>query len=257
VLLFHHGSPGSCLPIRAVTDAAHHLGLRLVTTSRPGYGDSTRQPERRVVDVVADTAAVLDLVGAERCLVAGWSGGGPHELACGARLAERVNAVLVLAGVAPYPSEGLDWMAGMGEDNVVWFGKAIEGESAMRPLEQVQREQLRQATVADFVAAWSSLLPPVDRAAFTGEVGEDLILALREVYRLGVDGSIDDGLAIMKPWGFALAEIAVPTLLWHGTEDLMAPFRRDRVVSEPSRVVKTWGFSAESALLTSVRGQRG
>lgn len=111
VLLFHHGTPGSRVPIRAVTDAAHRLGLRFVTTSRPGYGGSTRRPGRRVVDVAADSAAVLDAVGADRCLVAGWSGGGPHALACGAALPGRVRAVLVIAGVAPYPVEGLDWMA--------------------------------------------------------------------------------------------------------------------------------------------------
>jgi pimeloyl-ACP methyl ester carboxylesterase len=224
VLMFHHGQPGSCLPIRAITDTAHRLGLRFVTTSRPGYGDSTRQPGRRVVDVVADTAAVLDLVGAERCFVAGWSGGGPHALACGARLAGRVDAVLVLAGIAPYPAEGMDWLAGMGEDNVVWVGKALEGEAALRPLEEAQREQVLQATAADLAIAWNSFLSAVDRAALTGEAGEEWIEHMREGYRVGVDGSIDDGIAFMKPWGFALAEIAVPTLLWHGTEDLLIPF---------------------------------
>lgn len=224
VLLFHHGQPGSCLPIRAISDAAHRLGLRFVTTSRPGYGDSTRQPERRMVDVVADSAAVLDFVGAERCLVAGWSAGGPHALACGARLAERVDAVAVIAGIAPYPAEGMDWVAGMSEDNAVWFGKALEGEAALRPLEDVWREQVLQTTAADLATAWSSFLAAVDRAALTGETGEELIENMREGYRLGADGSIDDGIAFTKPWGFALAEIAVPTLLWHGTEDLLVPF---------------------------------
>ena len=52
---------------------------------RPG------SPAERVVDAVADTDAVLDFVGADRCVVAGWSGGGPHALACAARL-ERARA---------------------------------------------------------------------------------------------------------------------------------------------------------------------
>src|SRR4051812_1952111 len=133
VLLFHHGTPGSGIPFRAIERAAHRLGLRLVTTSRAGYGDSTRLPHRRGGGVVADARAVLDAVGAERCYVAGWSGGGPHALACGARLADRVDAVLVIAGVAPYDGEGLDFLAGMGADNVVEFGKALEGEATLRP----------------------------------------------------------------------------------------------------------------------------
>jgi pimeloyl-ACP methyl ester carboxylesterase len=62
-LVFHHGTPGAATPIRALERAAHARDLRLVTTSRPGYGDSTRHPGRSVVDVVADTAEVLAEIG--------------------------------------------------------------------------------------------------------------------------------------------------------------------------------------------------
>src|SRR5262245_37264057 len=75
-LVFHHGTPAAVTPIRALERAVHARGLRLVTTSRPGCGLSTRQPGRTVVDVVADTQALLDALGAERCLTMGWSGGG-------------------------------------------------------------------------------------------------------------------------------------------------------------------------------------
>ena len=109
-LVFHHGTPGAAPPVRSFEAAAHRRGLRLLTMSRPGYGGSTRQPGRSVVDVAADTSAVLDALGAAHCLVAGWSGGGPHALACAART-DAVDAVLVIAGVAPYGADGLDWMA--------------------------------------------------------------------------------------------------------------------------------------------------
>ena len=48
-LVFHHGTPGAATPFRALERAAHARGLRLVTTSRPGYGDSSRSagPPRR------------------------------------------------------------------------------------------------------------------------------------------------------------------------------------------------------------------
>ena len=79
-----------------------------------------------MADVAADTEAELDALGADRCLIAGWSGGGPHALACAARLADRVDAALVIAGVAPYPAEGFDWLARMGEDNIVEFSRATD-----------------------------------------------------------------------------------------------------------------------------------
>jgi pimeloyl-ACP methyl ester carboxylesterase len=84
-----------------------------------------------VVDVVFDTDVVLSAIGAGRCLVAGWSGGGPHALACAARL-EQAAAVLVIAGVAPSDAQGLDWAAGMGEDNVAEFAAALQGEGPLR-----------------------------------------------------------------------------------------------------------------------------
>jgi pimeloyl-ACP methyl ester carboxylesterase len=222
-LVFHHGTPGAVTPLRAFERAAHARGLRLVTMSRPGYGDSSRQPGRRVVDVAADTAAVLASIGAERCLIAGWSGGGPHALACGARLGQ-ASAVLVIAGVAPYGADGLDWMAGMGEDNVAEFSAAIQGEDVLREYLRPLGELLRDITAADIVSSLQTVLPAVDRAEITGEFGEDMAASFREAVRAGVDGWLDDDLAFASPWGFSLDEISVPTMIWQGTADLMVPF---------------------------------
>jgi pimeloyl-ACP methyl ester carboxylesterase len=222
-LVFHHGTPGAATPIRALERAAHARGLRLVATSRPGYGDSTRQPGRDVVDVAADTAAVLAAIGAERCLVAGWSGGGPHALACGARLSA-ATAVLVISGVAPYPAAGLDWMAGMGEENVVEFSAALGGEDELRSYLLPVAEQLKEITPAEIVASLETLLPDVDRAVLTGEFGEDVAASFREAVRTSADGWLDDDLAFTRPWGFGLEEISVPTMIWQGSADLMVPF---------------------------------
>ncbi len=222
-LVFHHGTPGAATPIQALERAAHARGLRLVTTSRPGYGDSTRQPGRTVADVAADTAAVLAAIGAERCLIAGWSGGGPHALACGARLGAAA-AVLVIAGVAPYPAAGLDWMAGMGEENVVEFSTALRGEAELRPYLLQVAEPLKEITAAQIVASLETLLPDVDRAVLTGEFGDDMAASFREAVRVSVDGWLDDDLAFTREWGFGLEEITVPTMIWQGSEDLMVPF---------------------------------
>jgi pimeloyl-ACP methyl ester carboxylesterase len=222
-LVFHHGTPGAVTPIRALERAAHARGLRLVTTSRPGYGDSTRQPGRSIVDAAADTEAVLAAIGAERCLIAGWSGGGPHALACGARLGPAA-AVLVIAGVAPYVADGLDWMSGMGEENVAEFSAAIQGEDVLRSYLQPQGDLVKDITAADIVSSLQTVLPDVDRAEITGEFGEDMAASFREAVRAGVDGWLDDDLAFANPWGFSLDEISVPTMIWQGTADLMVPY---------------------------------
>jgi pimeloyl-ACP methyl ester carboxylesterase len=222
-LVFHHGTPGAATPVRALERAAHGRGLRLVTTSRPGYGGSSRQPGRVVADVVADTAAVLAAIGAERCLIAGWSGGGPHALACGARLGAAA-AVLVIAGVAPYEAEGLDWMAGMGEENIAEFSAATRGEDELRSYLLPEREQLKDVAAADVASSLETLLPDVDRAVLTGEFAEDLAASFREGVRMGAEGWLDDDLAFTSPWGFGLEEISVPVMVWQGSDDLMVPF---------------------------------
>jgi pimeloyl-ACP methyl ester carboxylesterase len=260
-LVFHHGTPGAATPVRALERAAHERGLRLVTTSRPGYGDSGRQPGRVVVDVVADTAAVLAAIGTERCLIAGWSGGGPHALACGARLGAAA-AVLVIAGVAPYGAEGLDWMAGMGEENIVEFSAAVHGEDELRSYLLQEREQLKDITAADVASSLETLLPDVDRAVLTGEFAEDMAASFREAVRVGAEGWLDDDLAFASPWGFGLEEISVPVMIWQGSADLMVrlsptvsglrhtcpPLRR---TSNKARVIFRSGSAHSTACLTN------
>ena len=198
-LVFHHGTPGSVRQFRAIQRAAHDRGLRLVTFSRPGYGASTRQPGRRVVDVVADVAAVLTHLGAPRCLVAGWSGGGPHALATGSRLPEQVAGILCIAGVAPYDAEGLNFLEGMGQQNIDEFGLALQGEEAIRPSNEAEAVGLRNTDAAGLIEGMATLLPDVDRAVLTAEFGEDMVANFAEGLRTGVDGWVDD-LAFAAPW---------------------------------------------------------
>jgi pimeloyl-ACP methyl ester carboxylesterase len=227
-LLFHHGTPGSRVPVRALQRAATDRSLRLVTWSRPGYGGSTRRPGRRVVDDADDVAVLLDHLEADRCLVAGWSGGGPHALASAARLPERVVGVLCIAGAAPSTVDGLDFLAGMGEQNLEEFGAARAGEAELRAYLERDAEGLRDVRAEGVVAEMASLLPPVDRAALTSEYGEDLAAGLRESVRTGVDGWLDDDLAMTGSWGFDVGEVEVPAFVWQGEEDLMVPFAHGR-----------------------------
>jgi pimeloyl-ACP methyl ester carboxylesterase len=223
-LLFHHGTPGSVTQFRRMQRATVAHGLRLVTYSRAGYGASTRHPGRRVLDVTGDMAAVLDHLAAERCVVAGWSGGGPHALATAVAMPDRVAGVLTIAGVGPYRADGLDFLAGMGEQNLVEFGLAVAGEAALRPELAEEAMGLREATPDQLVSEMSTLLPDVDRAVLTDEYGEDMTHNFAEALRSGVDGWVDDDLAFTRPWGFEPEELRVPTFIWQGGADLMVPF---------------------------------
>ncbi|MCW2758677.1 MAG: alpha/beta hydrolase [Nocardioidaceae bacterium] len=224
VLLYHHGTPGSVAGVGRVAQGAERQGLRTVGWSRPGYGASARQPGRTVASVADDVAAILDHLGVERCLTLGWSGGGPHALATGALLPDRVAGVATIAGVAAYDSDDLDFLAGMGEQNVEEFNAALAGEETLRPLLEREREGIADTDGAGIVASLHTLLPDVDRAVMTAAYGEEVAAGFREGLRLGVDGWLDDDLAFTRPWGFDVAAMPVPTSVWQGSVDLMVPF---------------------------------
>ncbi len=224
VLLFHHGTPGSAMPLQFMVRAAQARGLRFVTYSRAGYGSSTRHAGRTVADVVPDMSQVLDHLKVDSCLTAGWSGGGPHALACGALAPDRFHAVLSIAGVGPYDASGLDFLAGMGQDNVEEFGATVQGESAWHEAMATAVAELSDVRATDIVSGMDSLLPDVDKAVLTDEFGDDLAALFREAVRASPDGWLDDDLAFVRPWGFQPADVQVPVSLWQGDADLMVPF---------------------------------
>src|SRR3954464_11493461 len=130
----------SGVPYAPHVELASEQGIRLLGYDRPGYGGSTRSAGRKVADCVDDVTALADALGLERYATWGISGGGPHALACAALCDGRLVAVASLAAVAPYGAEGLDWTAGMGQSNVEEFAAVLEGETAIRPLVETERE---------------------------------------------------------------------------------------------------------------------
>lgn len=231
ILLFHHGTPGAAVVFQPLVDAAAAYGLRTVLYSRPGYGRSTPHPGRRVADAAADSRAVLDAVDADRCVTLGWSGGGPHALACAALLGDRCLAAAVVAGPAPMAGSVEEWTAGMGEDNVAEFTAALTGADSLTAYLAADAETLQVATRDDLVAGMSSVLSPVDVAAMSGAAGDYLAASMRHALRQGIDGWRDDDLAFVTPWGLKLADVAVPVALWQGTEDLMVPHRHGTLLA--------------------------
>ncbi|HST47571.1 alpha/beta fold hydrolase [Jatrophihabitans sp.] len=223
-LLFQPGTPSAGMLLSAVVEPAEQLGLRVVSYSRPGYGQSTPRPGRGVADAVTDIETVLDAVGVERFVTLGWSGGGPHALATGALLPERCQAVAVLAGPAPYPAYGIDWFAGMDSGNVEEFGAALAGKDELTALLETFAAELGGVTGEGVTEGLGDLLSPVDRAALTGEFAEEMAAGLRRAVSNGIAGWRDDDLAFVSYWGFDLAGISVPVAVWQGRQDRMVPF---------------------------------
>jgi pimeloyl-ACP methyl ester carboxylesterase len=231
-LVMHHGTPGVAMALEPVAAAAARHGLRFVTHSRPGYSDSTPQPGRRVSDVADDVAILLDTLGAHDFVTLGWSGGGPHALACAALLPDRCQAAAIVAGVAPYDAEGLDWLAGMGEDNLAEFGAAATSKEALDEFLTEASAGLKDVQPDDIITAFGDLLSAVDQAALRGGLANYLAASCRAAVSRGYDGWRDDDLAFLAGWGIDLASIRVPVAVWQGDQDRMVPRDHGRWLGE-------------------------
>ena len=223
VLLFHHGTPGSDRPLGVLESAAHDRGLRLLTPARPGYAGSSRRARRTVADMVDDVSALLEALGVEHCVTAGWSGGGPHALATAARLPQRVRGALVIAGVAPRTVEDLDFLGGMGQPNIEEFGAAAEGEEALRAHLAQDASGLKDIDGPGLMKSLAGLIPDVDVAVLDAGLAVDLARDFAHAVGNGIDGWVDDDRAFVAPWGIDVADVQVPTFLWQGSDDLMVP----------------------------------
>lgn len=212
-VVWHHGTPQTGRLLKPVADAAAARGIRVVSCARAGYPGTSSLPGRSVRDAAADVVRVASELGLERYASVGASGGGPHALACAALDPDRVAAVVVFAGVAPY-TDAYDWFASMASPGALTA--ALRGG---------REERRRHGETAEFDP---SIFVDVDWTALEndwGPLGADANRASEEARADGGVpwGEIDDDVAFTKGWGFEPSEVGCPTLVVQGGRDRVIP----------------------------------
>jgi pimeloyl-ACP methyl ester carboxylesterase len=214
-VIAHHGTPGSRWERPDIIAAIEETGLRVLLHGRPGYG-SDRQPGRAVADAASDVELLADAQGWDQFAVTGFSGGGPHALATAALLPDRVIRCSTVAAIAPPGTAAfasLDWTA-----------DARRGEQFLR--EQLGRRgpEILQAFTTEVPDDGHTRAPddgptraPDDGSTRAPDGGR--YERMRAACVDGLDGWIDDYLALSKAWGFEPRDIAVPVEVWFGSED--------------------------------------
>ena len=222
-LFSHHGTPGAAEMFDPLVEAGAERNLRHITYGRPGYGDSGRHPGRNVASCIEDVVAVADALGYERFYSVGGSGGGPHSIACATLLPDRVIAAASIASPAPVGAEGLDWTAGMGQENVTELAAAHGPDAEFKTYLEGQAGSMLESSGEEIVAVLGDVVAEVDRRALSGELGEFIARELAHSMATGVWGWFDDDRAILGDWGFELGAEHAPLSVWHGGQDRFVP----------------------------------
>ena len=230
--IWFDGTPGSRLTAVLDDEACERFGLCVATFDRPGYGRSDPKRGRSVADVADDVAQLTEHLRWDNWIAFGYSGGGPHALACGASLATQVRAVVAIATVGP-PHELADWTStaasGASVAHATWSADPERFEQQIREM----RDELSPDPLAGMMSASGDDLSPAD-AGWLAEPDHYGMFnaALREALRPSHHGWHDDKVAIFQPWGFALEDIRVPVHLLHGSADSIAPITHMRQMAD-------------------------
>lgn len=223
--VFHfNGSGGSRLEHPMDPSILSDLGVRLISTDRPGHGNSDPQPGRKLLDWPDDISQLADHLGIDKFYVEGWSAGGPHALACAYRLPERVSAGALISGLAPpdrpNPYEGLP----IGMTALMMIARRVH------PLVYLFRRVAHRMFTGESENAGERLkssFPPEDQKAIDESGSADwLIENIREGYKQGWDGPAQDDILINSPWGFRLEDISTRFDVWQGAVDKNVPLNQ-------------------------------
>ena len=220
-VLYFHGYPGSRLEARVIAAAAGRLGLRLLAVDRPGFGQSTFQPGRRIGEWAADIGALADQLALGRFSVVGVSGGAPYALACAASLPDRLARVALVCPLGPLDvAEG---KAGMLMQDRVILALAAHAAPLARGVVHLLAHWMRQDADRYLRFMMAGMEPP-DRDLFADPDYRAIMLAsTAEALRQGGRGAAWELTLIARPWDFRLQDVRMPVSLWQGLADQILP----------------------------------
>jgi pimeloyl-ACP methyl ester carboxylesterase len=188
------GTPTSRYAIRSDLRADLERNVRMIVTERPGFGASTRLAGHGFLAPADDVAAILDELEIERAHLWGGSGGAPYLLAFAQRHADRALAATVVSGSAPLNDDEIDDTIPM---NAEFSRAALVGDvERLGELAAVRRKAILADPLAGFRAVMDSA-PEADRRVMADPGWQgDLITIARESLRQGVDGWVDELIAL-------------------------------------------------------------
>lgn len=224
-VFYFHGTASSRLEALLLKRLAETAPLQLISVDRPGYGLSTYNPRRNLLDFNGDLNCLADHLGLDKFAVLGWSGGGVFALSYITNNSKRVTKA-VLVGT---PSLPFDVSTAHNMPYARYIMKLpFVGQLAMR---QLSRQLLKaNGDAAAFMATRQGkhLLNGCsegDLKFFADPQWAVLMYeSMREAFRqggLGVKTVVEEHQLFIKPWSLPVSECDGGNVwIWHGVHDL-------------------------------------
>jgi pimeloyl-ACP methyl ester carboxylesterase len=255
-VIYCHGVPSASVEANLIVDdeVAAALGLRIIVPDRPGMGRSSYQPGRRIVDWPEDVLDLANALGVDTFAVLGSSGGAPFAAACAARIPNRVRAVGLLGGVAPPDAPGI--LQSLSGPMRLMLRLARFAPLVLRGLFRLNLRAIRRGGPAASrrMLAWA---PEPDRRFLQRAAIRDGFMAcFEEACRRGTRGPVADLALIGRPWGFDLAELKTPALLWHGEQDRNVPVANGRYLASAIPRCRATFYREDAHLSVPLNHQR-
>ena len=236
-IIYCHGYPANRLEFSLLQPVLERRGVdaRVVVLDRPGYGKSSFQAKRNLLDWPKDVEAAVDQLGLGAFSVVGVSGGGPYALACAYSLADRVKRVGVAVGVAPREATGMETAACIDGPSSIPLLRRIQFSMAAMAFKKGQEDRFVEQTI--------KTMSEIDgKTLGEPEVRQWFLDMTREAFTQGGAAAAHEGGLYRKSWGFDPSQIKVATDLWYGELDKTVPASAGRWLADrmPVADIKIW-----------------
>jgi pimeloyl-ACP methyl ester carboxylesterase len=231
-IFYFNGTPGCHLECQLLNESALHLGIPLIATDRPGFGISSWQDNRTLLQWPQDVLELADHLGISKFGILGLSGGGPYVLACLHEIPrERLIAATVVSGMYPltFGTTGMMWQT-RALFSVAGFSTWI----AEKMLDLSMGKMLRNADPKELVKQIQSQAatlpqPPADKECMKLIMEDDVLSgaylgSMKEALRISSKGAAWEFWLLGSDWGFKFEDLDASRLtIWHGGLDVNVP----------------------------------
>ena len=260
-LLYFHGYPSCRLEPKVLDKVFKRRGIRLISMDRPGFGLSSPQPGRQLLDWTRDVDTFTKGLELDKFGVIGLSGGGPYALAVAYALPRnRLSAVGLFASGPPWAAGiqhvnmirrtyrwlAINWPSGLTAilNATVGLAKWISSRDAVKNFIEKRFDAIRETRKAkeaktptksklDDLSGSDQTNDDPEESSRAGQVDELVKGLLAEPFAQGAAATVQEAVILSNSdWGFKLEDVAYPNVeIWHGQKDKQAPIEMIRYLA--------------------------